>query len=298
MSSKRKRVEEPVDVPIVDDSDIEEVFAAGILQNPAKRVNNPKSVPSINNKVALKQALDEIKFKLPWFERLEVVSADAVEVNVNDDLKLELAFYGQALAAATAALTELERLNIPHRRPEDYYAEMLKSDVHMAKIKDKLLSEQSKIEAVHSRKTMKKNREISKEISVEKTKQKQAQKKQAIENINQWRKHKNDRANATNNIKELNTDADLNAVLSGKSGFKGKRDGRDNKSKFKREYKDKKYGFGGQPKWKSKQNTAASSSDLKGFNRGPKGSKFQGKKSGKPNSGANRPGKDARKRRK
>jgi len=46
-----------------------------------------------------------------------------------------LCSYGQALAAVTVARTELDRLGVPYRRPDDYFAAMLKSDDHMKKVR-------------------------------------------------------------------------------------------------------------------------------------------------------------------
>lgn len=44
---------------------------------------------------------------------------------------LPLASYNQALAAVQIARDELTRLGEPHRRPEDYFADMIKTDSHM-----------------------------------------------------------------------------------------------------------------------------------------------------------------------
>jgi len=78
----------------------------------------------VNNVPGLRAALAEARADLPWVQRLEVVSAERLESSlpsgVGDDLKVELAFYGQALAAVSAARGELERLGVPHRRPDDY----------------------------------------------------------------------------------------------------------------------------------------------------------------------------------
>jgi len=35
-----------------------------------------------------------------------------------------------------------EKFGVKHQRPDDYYAEMVKTDEHMLKLKDNLLSEQ------------------------------------------------------------------------------------------------------------------------------------------------------------
>jgi len=42
--------------------------------------------------------------------------------------------YRQAQVSAKEALSKLRDLGIPTQRPEDYFAEMVKSDVHMQKV--------------------------------------------------------------------------------------------------------------------------------------------------------------------
>lgn len=43
--------------------------------------------------------------------------------------------YKQALAAVQAALPRLHDLQVATQRPVDYFAEMVKSDVHMKKVR-------------------------------------------------------------------------------------------------------------------------------------------------------------------
>ncbi len=53
-----------------------------------------KRQATINNTAALRQSLEDVRQHLPWIERMEVVSAEPLDVsNVNDDLKLELGLY-------------------------------------------------------------------------------------------------------------------------------------------------------------------------------------------------------------
>eukprot|EP00966_Prymnesium_polylepis_P118266 2734363-Prymnesium_polylepis.1 len=70
-----------------------------------------------------------------WLETLAVTSTERLELDdAEDDLKRELAFYNQALSAVKVAQTRLEKLGVPHVRPDDYFAEMVKSDKHMLKV--------------------------------------------------------------------------------------------------------------------------------------------------------------------
>ena len=55
------------------------------------------------------------------------------------------------MAATAGAIQRFEAAGLPWYRPPDYYAEMVKSDEHMNKIKDKLMYEQQQIEAAAER---------------------------------------------------------------------------------------------------------------------------------------------------
>ena len=49
-------------------------------------------------------------------------------VDIHDDLKREVAFYDNALEAVNLAREQCEGVGIPFRRPDDFFAEMVKSD--------------------------------------------------------------------------------------------------------------------------------------------------------------------------
>ena len=82
--------------------------------------------------------LEAAKNGMPWAESFCIIAktplpfgAGAAEGNpldVHDDLKRELAFYNMALEAANMARKKCEESNVPFTRPEDFFAEMLKTD--------------------------------------------------------------------------------------------------------------------------------------------------------------------------
>jgi len=277
---------------VEDDDDaemLEEARAAGLMADSFS--SNPQK--HMNNQIGLRAALAEIRLELPWVERLEVVSAERLEASlpegVTDDLKVELAFYGQALAAVTAARGELDRIGVPHRRPDDYLAEMLKSDVHMAKIRNKLV-----VEAKHAKESERKQREknsqaFSKELRTAKMSEKAQDKRKALDNIKSWRKKSRD------SRPELSTEKDLDSVLHGdkKSGDK-----RPAEKSDRRKGKDKKYGHGGVPRRIAKENDKKSARDMRDFSVKrmkstlPPG--FANAKRSSGGKGSSRPGKWAR----
>ena len=106
-------------------------------------------------KSGLKAKLEETTLKLDWVERLDLTTdlesivenlmADKEKIEpqykvetpgdrVVDDLLREKLFYRQAQSAIIEGLARLKTLGIPTRRPDDYFAQMAKSDEHMLKV--------------------------------------------------------------------------------------------------------------------------------------------------------------------
>lgn len=54
--------------------------------------------------------------------------------DVVDDFKREMLFHRQAQSAVLDGVTRLKSLGILTKRPDDYFAEMAKSDQHMHKV--------------------------------------------------------------------------------------------------------------------------------------------------------------------
>merc|ERR1712098_979466 len=80
-------------------------------------------------------------------EREKKLKADKANVGIDEDtvhndFKREMIFYRQAQAAVLEAIPRLHSLNIKTKRPDDYFAQMAKSDDHMNKIRAKLLSKE------------------------------------------------------------------------------------------------------------------------------------------------------------
>lgn len=99
-------------------------------------------------------------------------------------------------------LNKLHDLNVPTKRPIDYYAEMAKTDQHMKKIKEVLLSKEAEMEKRDKVRKLRQLKKIGKQVQVENLKKKHKEKKNFNDSIN--------------NIKKGKTDA--SSVLDGKSG--------------------------------------------------------------------------------
>jgi len=182
------------------------------------------------------------------------------DVNPEDDFEREVSFYKQTIAGCQEARVRLETASIEYKRPDDYFAEMLKSDSHMAKVRQSLLDQQKRIEAVEERRRQRELKRFGKQVQVEKEQTRAKQKKSEVESIKKWRKNQK---RSSGKSGDGNEQKDIDTILA-----EAKEDAKKPKStpkkNLKRKRKDALYGFGGKQK-RAKSNTADSASDIKSF---------------------------------
>jgi rRNA-processing protein EBP2 len=125
----------------------------------------------------------------PWIESLTVHSVNPIDVeDIDDDLKRETAFYQSSVAAVKVGLIQLDQSGVPYKRPMDYYAESVKPDSHMAKVKQVLLNEKKKIEEIEERKRQLNLKKYAKTVHAEKKKERSKQKRDALDEIDRFKK--------------------------------------------------------------------------------------------------------------
>ncbi|KAJ2657059.1 RRNA processing protein [Coemansia sp. RSA 1200] len=287
--SDDERVYSEDDDMMVDDEETALEIAA--LQDDETLIQRKKEF--INHKAALSTLVEEISQKnLDWVQRCDITSMSPLVVeNTEDDLDRELKFYQQALEAVTRAKSNIKEAGIPFSRPDDYFAEMVKSDSQMARIRQKLLDQQKSIQNSEEAKKQRQLRKYGKQIQQEKIKEREDKKKAALDKIAAVKKRLRN-ANAGDDD-DFDIDVNSDDEVKPGSGFVGKsKNGRPLPNK-KRQIKNAKFGFGGKKRG-LKKNTAASTDDMSGFSvKRNKGSEFTGaSKKGK----AKRPGKTKRQR--
>ncbi|TXG70764.1 hypothetical protein EZV62_005699 [Acer yangbiense] len=245
------------------------------------------SKKAIYNRDGLDEKLQDIIWpeNAGWIHRLSIDITQEQEVDVNDDLKREASFYTQALEGTRQAFEKLQSMGLPFLRPPDYYAEMVKTDTHMEKVKRRLLTKQKEMEEADERRKAREAKKMSKEIQAQKTKERAKQKKDEIESVKKWRKQRQQSGFAGDvNDGELELPFEDSKAFErsskrrpgvapgDRSGgkarqFSGKgKKGMDKKRKG-TEFKNSKFGFGGR-KGMRKQNTADTTDDVSAFNKG------------------------------
>lgn len=100
-----------------------------------------------------------------------------------DDLKREARFAELATAATHAGLARLRSEGVKFRRPSDYFAEMIKTDDHMTKVKGRLLHEKERIDAAQTNRNNRDIRKNRKKVRQAQMEREQGKKQRANEEI-------------------------------------------------------------------------------------------------------------------
>ncbi|XP_056388995.1 probable rRNA-processing protein EBP2 [Hyla sarda] len=273
------------------DKELQDAFAQGKLK-PGLNIALEAKKKAPNNANELKQSLNDLKKDLPWVERLDVTTApvpdptlqngsESTDVDAEDDFKREMSFYRQAQAAVLFALPRLQQLKILTRRPDDYFAEMAKTDQHMQKVRKKLQAKQMSMEKSEKAKQLRSLRKYGKKVQIEVLQKRQKEKSNMMNQVKKYQKGLSDKLDFL--------EGDQQQQKSGGVNPKSKKG-----PNAKRKYKDQKFGFGGRKKG-SKMNTKESFNDVSSFRAGVahgRGPHRPGKKGGK--NANKRPGKKVR----
>ncbi|KAJ4856377.1 eukaryotic rRNA processing protein EBP2 domain-containing protein [Trichoderma breve] len=257
--------EDEEEIPVSDLEDLEEDEKEDIV---------PHTRLTINNTSALLAALDRISIPtdktVPFATHQSVVSsAQTTESipDVSDDLQRELAFYSQCLEAVRVGRSRLISEGVLFSRPKDYFAEMVKEDAHMEKIKAKLVEEASAKKAAAEARKLRDLKKFGKQVQVSKLQERQKAKREVLDKIKTLKRkrqeHSSDVGTKEADIFDVSVDNEI-AKHSQRSGS-GRQQSGTRPVNAKRQKKNEKYGFGGK-KRHAKSGDAMSSGDLSRFN--------------------------------
>lgn len=249
------------------DAELQEQFTKGVLKCGLNiPVTQEKGKVFINNVSGLKQKLTEFKNDLPWIETLDMVNKPAplapelaVEIDAQggqhsdskqadglNEFKRESLFYRQAQSAVLEGLAHLKAMKIPTKRPDDYFAEMAKSDAHMQKVQAALVKRQAETENREKIRKFRQQRKLQKQLQKEGKLKKQNEKKAVLDEVKKFRK---------------GVRKDLDFLEDSKQKFNSRKLNQQSvQSQLKRRYKDAKFGYGGKKRG-LKANTRESSAD-------------------------------------
>lgn len=148
---------------------------------------------TINNTAALLRSLKA--FALPAslpFSAAQAVTSDApTEIkDVEDDLTRELAFYKQSLEAVKEGRIKLNKEGMPFTRPTDYFAEMVKSEEQMGKVRAKMVDAAARKKASADARRQRDLKKFGKAVQVAKLQERDKAKRDTLDKINVLKRSK------------------------------------------------------------------------------------------------------------
>lgn len=183
-----------------------------------------------------------------------------------NDFRREMIFHRQAQSAVVEGIKKLHALGVPTKRPDDYFAAMVKTDVHMQKVRSNLMAKQQGQAKSERIKQIREQRKIGKMMQRQARVQRDTEKRDMLDKIKKFRKGK------LKNLDFLDDD---------------KKGGHTQNSKDKRKARDQRFGFGGKKRG-MKKNTKESSADVGGSK------SFKNAGRGGKKGASSRPGKSKR----
>ena len=236
----------------------------------------------INNTEAMQRVYEDMRLdgpstsgKMPWIETMSLVYEHATADEVPDaqnDLDRELSFYRQSLAAAIRGRELVLAAKVSFSRPNDYFAEMVKTDEHMERVRQRLLDESASIKASEDAKRQRELKKYGKKIQTEKLFERQRSKRDMQEKVNALKRKRQTGLD----MDDDEFDVQLEEALGERKASQRTQRGPNKK----RQYRDEKYGFGGK-KRHNKSNTAEST-DQVGPSRRKPGQRPKGGKAKRP----------------
>lgn len=173
--------EDDEDIPMSDLEDLDDADKEDLIPHQRLTINNTTALLAALNRIAIPSDKS-----VPFATHQSVLASSETSASipdVQDDLQRELAFYSQSLDAARQARKLLRAEGVPFSRPKDYFAEMVKEDAHMEKVKAKLVEEASNKKAAAEARKLRDLKKFGKQVQVAKLQERQKEKRETLEKI-------------------------------------------------------------------------------------------------------------------
>lgn len=307
-----------------DDDQLRKAFEKGELSTDGLNVQLPfRKRFLVNNETGLKAKLTELQAEqsVPWIERLDLVngpleqsedltekygdltlkvSTDGVvagserEDQAQHDFKREMLFYRQAQAAILSGIPKLKKLGLKTKRPEDYFAQMAKTDDHMKRVQENLNERREQIERSERAKKVRMLKKLGKEVQTQVLQERQKDKRQLLDNVKEFQSGRVDTIDLGDGQVISRNDLPVKQTV-GKKKKKPQMNA-DKKMRVaqKRAHKNTTFGYGGKKKGNKRNDSKSFNAPLFGGGKNKKGGKVRVKPKGGSSAGKNRPGKSRR----
>lgn len=173
------------DIPLSDIASVTSEEKGDIVPHQRLTINNHTALLAAHKRIVLSLS------KLPFSAHQSVTASEPTTIpDIDDDLNRELAFYKQALTAVQTARDILKKEGMPFSRPADYFAEMVKSDEHMGRVKQKLVDAAASKKAAQDARRQRDLKKFGKQVQVEKRQEREREKREMLERVQRLKRSK------------------------------------------------------------------------------------------------------------
>lgn len=175
----------------LDDEDLEDT-----IPHQRMTINNGPALIASRNRIALlgKHRSSTKTKSAPFHIHNSLIStlpsANFAIPDPNDDLTRELEFYRIARDAAVTGRGLLKKEKVPFTRPTDYFAEMVKTDEHMGRIKKKLYDDAAGKKASQEARKLRDAKKFGKAVQVAKEQERAKEKRNTLDKIKELKRSK------------------------------------------------------------------------------------------------------------
>jgi rRNA-processing protein EBP2 len=171
--------DEDEDIPLSDLDSVASDEQGDIIPHQRLTINNTTALLAAHKRISLPYPT------LPFSAHQSLTSDTPTAIpDIDDDLARELAFYQQSLTAVLDGRALLKKEGVPFSRPVDYFAEMVKSDEHMGRVRQKLVDAAAGKRAAAEARKQRDLKKFGKAVQVEKQRERAKEKRETLERIN------------------------------------------------------------------------------------------------------------------
>lgn len=169
-------------------SDLEEEDREDVVPHQRMTINNGPALVASRKRVAVVSDKPQDAFHLHNSLVSKDKTADELIPDPMDDETRELMFYKIARDATLTARGLLKKEKVPFTRPSDYFAEMVKTDDHMGRVKKKLYDEAAGKKAAEEARRLRDAKKFGKQVQVAKEQERAKEKKDTLNKIKELKR--------------------------------------------------------------------------------------------------------------
>lgn len=189
VDASASEAENESDVPL---SDLEDEDLEDTIPHQRLTINNGPALIASTKRVALVKNPNSKSTSFHMHNSLisQLPSTETSIPDPNDDLTRELEFYRIARDAAVEGRSLLKKEHIPFSRPTDYFAEMVKSDEHMGRVKKKMYDDAASKKAAEEARKLRDAKKFGKAVQVAKEQERAKEKRNTLDKIKELKRSK------------------------------------------------------------------------------------------------------------